>query len=147
MDIQIFESRVLSAITGIDYDVARLWEAGERIYDMPGIGKGAQMCVEGWYGFVSSEASEGYWEGNILSQKLGINNYELWGLLAFAIAAVGEGAATKQDLGLASIPQIDHVNEPEHGSPKLHHEFLTAFLNGIARKSSKAIGSGCGECL
>jgi aldehyde:ferredoxin oxidoreductase len=105
-------------------------------YDMPGIGKGAQMCVEGWYGFVSSEASEGYWEGNILSQKLGINNYELWGLLAFAIAAVGEGAATKQDLGLASIPQIDHVNEPEHGSPKVHHEFLTAFLNGIAEGKS-----------
>jgi len=34
MDIRIFESRVLSAVTGIDYDVARLWEAGERIWNL-----------------------------------------------------------------------------------------------------------------
>jgi aldehyde:ferredoxin oxidoreductase len=32
MDIQIFESRVLSAVTGIDYSVDKLWEAGERIW-------------------------------------------------------------------------------------------------------------------
>src|SRR4030042_2527432 len=43
-------------------------------YDMPGVGKGAQMCVEAWYGYHSGGSSEGYWEGNILSQKLGINN-------------------------------------------------------------------------
>jgi aldehyde:ferredoxin oxidoreductase len=32
MDIQIFESRVLSVITGVDYSVDKLWEAGERIW-------------------------------------------------------------------------------------------------------------------
>ncbi len=101
-------------------------------YDMPGVGKGAQMCVEAWYGFVDSASSEGYWEGNILSQKLGINNYELFGLMLFILAAVKNGAATKQDLGLPSIPQIDHAEETKHGSPKVHHEFLTAILNGIA---------------
>jgi aldehyde:ferredoxin oxidoreductase len=31
MDIRIFESRVLSAVTGVDYSVERLWEAGDRI--------------------------------------------------------------------------------------------------------------------
>lgn len=34
MDMRIFESKILSAITGIDYDVARLWEAGERIWNL-----------------------------------------------------------------------------------------------------------------
>jgi aldehyde:ferredoxin oxidoreductase len=34
MDIRNFESKVLSAVTGIDYDVERLWEAGERIWNM-----------------------------------------------------------------------------------------------------------------
>jgi len=34
MDIRIFESSVLSAVTGIDYSVARLWEAGDRIYTL-----------------------------------------------------------------------------------------------------------------
>jgi len=34
MDIRIFESRCLSAVTGIDVDVERLWEAGERIWNL-----------------------------------------------------------------------------------------------------------------
>jgi aldehyde:ferredoxin oxidoreductase len=34
MDIRIFESKILSAVTGIDYDVERLWEAGERIWNL-----------------------------------------------------------------------------------------------------------------
>ena len=101
-------------------------------YDMPGVGKGAQMCVEAWYGFINNGSSEGYWEGNILSQKLGINNFELLGVMVFALTAVGTGAVKKQDLGLASIPRIDHAAEPKFGAPKVHHEFLTALLNGIA---------------
>jgi aldehyde:ferredoxin oxidoreductase len=105
-------------------------------YDMPGVGKGAQMCVEAWYGFIDTASSEGYWEGNILSQKLGINNFELLGLMQFVLAAVGNGAVAKQDLGFSSIPQIDHINDPKHGSPKVHHEFLAALLNGIAEGKS-----------
>jgi aldehyde:ferredoxin oxidoreductase len=34
MDIQIFQSSVLSAVTGIDYGVDQLWEAGERIWNL-----------------------------------------------------------------------------------------------------------------
>jgi aldehyde:ferredoxin oxidoreductase len=34
MDIKIFESSILSAVTGIDYDVDQLWEAGERIWNL-----------------------------------------------------------------------------------------------------------------
>ena len=32
MDIRIFESQVLSAVTGTNYSVDQLWEAGERIW-------------------------------------------------------------------------------------------------------------------
>ena len=105
-------------------------------YDMPGVGKGAQMCVEAWYGFIDQKSSEGYWEGNILSQKLGINNYELLGLMEFVLEAIGKGVVGKKDLGLASVPQIDHANEPNHGSPRAHHEFIASLLNGIADGTS-----------
>jgi aldehyde:ferredoxin oxidoreductase len=101
-------------------------------YDMPGIGKGAQMCVEGWYGLVGKGSSEGYWEGNIMSQKLGINNFELLGAMQFILAAVGGGAVTKEDLGFDSIPHFDHATEEKFGSPKVHHEFLSFLLSGIA---------------
>jgi aldehyde:ferredoxin oxidoreductase len=105
-------------------------------YDMPGVGKGAQMCVESWYGIIDRASSEGYWEGNILSQKLGINNFELMGMMQFVLTAIGSGAVTEQDLGLASIPQIDHAKDPKHGSPKVHHEFLAALLDGIVEGKS-----------
>ncbi len=105
-------------------------------YDMPGIGKGAQMCVEAWYEYFSKGSSEGYWEGNILSQKLGINNYELLGIMSFITASVGHGILKKEDLGLTSIPQIDNLSDPEYGGQKAHHEFLTTLLNGIAEGRS-----------
>jgi aldehyde:ferredoxin oxidoreductase len=105
-------------------------------YDMPGVGKGAQMCVEAWYGYISNGSSEGYWEGNIQSQKLGINNFELLGLTVFALSAVAAKAVSRQDLGLTSLPQIDHAMEPKFGGTKVHHEFLAALLNGIAEGKS-----------
>jgi hypothetical protein len=64
-------------------------------YDIPGIGKGAQMCMEAWYGWFSGGSSEGYWEGNILSQKLGINNYELMGIMSW-LRAVQYGIVGKK---------------------------------------------------
>ncbi len=105
-------------------------------YKMPGIGKGAQMCAEAWYGFSGKGSSEGYWEGNILSQKLGINNFELMGMMSFILEAVGKGIVTKEQLGLTSIPHIDHAKEEKYGSPRVHHEFLTSLLNGIAEGDS-----------
>jgi aldehyde:ferredoxin oxidoreductase len=105
-------------------------------YDVPGIGKGSQMCVEAWYGYLSNGSSEGYWEGNILSQKLGINNFELLGMMVFVLSAIAAKAVTKQDLGLPFVPQIDHAAEPKFGGSKVHHEFLIALLNGIAEGRS-----------
>ena len=34
MDIRIFESSILSAITGVEYSVDKLWETGDRIYTL-----------------------------------------------------------------------------------------------------------------
>jgi aldehyde:ferredoxin oxidoreductase len=34
MDIRIFESSVLSAVTGINYSVNKLWETGDRIFTL-----------------------------------------------------------------------------------------------------------------
>jgi len=105
-------------------------------YDMPGTGKGAQMCVEAWYGYFSGGSSEGYWEGNVLSQKLGINNYELLGVMSFLRATVGRGTLRYSDLGLTSIPMIDNIGQPEFGGKEAHHAFLTNLLNGIANGTS-----------
>ena len=104
-------------------------------YDIPGIGKGAQMCMEAWYGWFSGGSSEGYWEGNILSQKLGINNYELQGLMIW-LRAVQYGIVDKKKLGLTSIPMIDHVGKLQLGGPKAHHDFLNELLKGIASGKS-----------
>ena len=104
-------------------------------YDIPGIGKGGQMCVEAWYGWFSGGSSEGYWEGNILSQKLGINNYELLGIM-FWLGAVQNRIVDKKALGLTSIPMVDHTGESQYGGQKVHHDFLTELLNGMASGKS-----------
>lgn len=101
-------------------------------YDMPGIGKGGQMCVNCWYGWYSGGSSEGMWEGNILSQKLGINHYELLGLMPFILYGVPSGIVTREDLGVTSIPIIDSSGTAEYGGKKAHHQFLEELLGGIA---------------
>ena len=103
-------------------------------YDIPGIGKGGQMCVEAWYGWFSGGSSEGYWEGNILSQKLGINNYELLGIMSWLLAM--RGMVDKKALGLTSIPIIDQAAQPKFGGQAVHHQFLTELLNGMASGKS-----------
>ena len=101
-------------------------------YDMPGVGKGGQMCVNCWYGWYSGSSSEGMWEGNILAQKLGVNNYDLMGLMEFIRLGVRSGVLTREDLGVTSIPMIDSAGVPEMGGKKAHHQFLTELLGGIA---------------
>ncbi|MGR3296368.1 MAG: aldehyde ferredoxin oxidoreductase N-terminal domain-containing protein, partial [Candidatus Bathyanammoxibius sp.] len=105
-------------------------------YDVPGIGKGSQMCVDSWYGFLHHDSTKGMWEGNILSQKLGINNMELYGLMRFLRKAVKAGILKKEDLGLSSIPSLEKREEPEYVDDKAHHAFLEEFLGGIADGTS-----------
>lgn len=103
------------------------------VYDVPGIGKGAQFCTDAWYGFFNPESTEGYWDANIMSQKIGINNFELSGIMIFLQKAVGKGVLKKADLGLtADIPMIDRKSEPEFGDAAVHHAFLEDLMDGIA---------------
>ena len=105
-------------------------------YDVPGIGKGSQMCTECWYGWFSGGSAEGMWEGNILSQKLGINNQELIGVMIFLVTGVGEGIFSRGDVGVTSIPMLDFANLPEFGGRQVHHQFLEELLCGIADGTS-----------
>jgi len=106
------------------------------VYDVPGIGKGAEMCVDVWYGWFNDNSAKSMWEGNILSQKLGINNFELQVLLMFLERGMITGAVKKEDTGLSSIPMIDHRSEPGYGGEKVHHDFLVELLGGIADGTS-----------
>jgi aldehyde:ferredoxin oxidoreductase len=112
------------------------------VYDIPGIGKGAQLCNDNWYQYSSGneamgESIKGMWDGNILSQKLGINNFELVGVMLFFYRTIKEtGILTKEDFGLSSIPAVERRKEPFFGSPEVHHAFLEELLGGIADGTS-----------
>ena len=101
-------------------------------YDIPGIGAGGQMCVEAWYGFYSGGSAEGMWEGNIMSQKLGINNYDLHGLMDFITGGSRKNLFTNEDIGISSIPIVDSRFKMKYGGKEQHHQFLTELLGGIA---------------
>jgi aldehyde:ferredoxin oxidoreductase len=112
------------------------------IYDMPGIGKGAQMCNDNWYQYFCGddkvgESIEGMWEGNLLSQKLGLNNFDLVGFMLLFYRLIKEtGLLTKEDFGLSVIPSVEKRKEKEFGGAEVHHAFLTEFLGGIADGTS-----------
>ena len=105
-------------------------------YSISDIGAGGQMCVEAWYGWFSGDSPEGYWEGNILSQKLGVNNYELLGIMIFLSYALRNGAVKKEDVGLTIFPVLDNSGKPQLGGQEAHHRFLTELVGGIADGSS-----------
>jgi aldehyde:ferredoxin oxidoreductase len=105
-------------------------------YDVPGTGKGVQMCTECWYGWFAGNSAEGMWDGNIMSQKLGINNRELLGMMIFLVTGVQEGVFSKADVGLTSIPMLDRSDQLDYGGTEVHHQFLEELLGGIADGTS-----------
>ena len=121
------------------------------VFDLPGVGRGAQMCNDNWYRYSSGnetvgESIEGMLEGNLLSQKLGLNNFELVATMLFFYRTIKEtGLLTEKDFGLSSIPAMIRRKEPEFGTPEIHHEFLTELLSGIADGTSP-LSSGIMRC-
>jgi len=121
------------------------------IYEMPGIGKGAQMCNDNWYQYSCGddrmgENIEGLWEGNLLSQRLGLNNFELVGFMLFFFRTIKEHAIlTKEDFGLSAIPSVERRKEPEFGGTQVHHEFLQEFLYGLA-DGTNPLSEGMPRC-
>ena len=101
-------------------------------YEVPGIGNGAQMCTDVWYGHTNPKATRPTWRGNILCQKLGINAFEMRGLHLFAPHAIKMGWATKEDFGFSSVPELELPADPEHGDDEAHHRYIEELLTGIA---------------
>jgi len=106
------------------------------VYEIPGIGRGTQMCADIWYGYYIPESTKGAWEGNLLSQKLGINNFELSGLLSFLLNAIPLGLVRKEDVALTSLPMLDPPSKSGHDNAEAHHEFLGELMMGIAYGTS-----------
>jgi len=106
------------------------------LYEIPGIGKGTQMCADGWYAS-AGKSPKAMWKGNILSQKLGINNFELMGVVSFLETLVDkEGGLKKEDVGLSSVPFLEPRSESEDENDRAHHLFLEELLGGIADGTS-----------
>lgn len=100
------------------------------IHHVPGIGMGGSKCANwGWSPMFSSEPRD-IWEANILMQKLGINSFDitcgipLLLLLAFQ-AGILSTREIEADIGLPATGWL--------GGTATDHEFLTVFLNKIAR--------------
>jgi aldehyde:ferredoxin oxidoreductase len=106
------------------------------LYEIPGIGRGTQMCGDGWYA-PTGRSPKAMWEGNILSQKLGINNFELTGVVSLLRACIDkEGGLKKEDVGLSSVPFLEPRSESEVENDRAHHLFLEELLSGIADGTS-----------
>jgi aldehyde:ferredoxin oxidoreductase len=119
-------------------------------YDVPRIGRGYATCGQFNYGLpgVRGRAESGddttwlgehkhtapaisaksMWEANILTQKLGINNFEIWGLTGFLWECCQESVFKIEDLGLPAPNWL--------GGTATEHEFLTALLSGIANRDN-----------
>ena len=100
-------------------------------YDVPGVGKGASMCASWWYGWFSQDPKSA-WEGQLLAQKLGINHFELLGLMVVVVDTLADGILTPDewaDVGLPSIPDVV-------GGDATDHDFLVKLLHGIADGTS-----------
>ena len=103
-------------------------------YNIPRIGQGAAICASWWwdkptyYGPYPGENAEAVWEAQLVSQKLGINQFDLAGMIGFMRTVLKEGLLTEKDLGLPLCERF--------GGKASDHEFLTALLYGIADGTS-----------
>jgi aldehyde:ferredoxin oxidoreductase len=103
-------------------------------YSIPRIGQGAAICASWWwdkphyYGPYPGQNTEAVWEAQLIAQRLGINQFELIGMIGFMRAALREGVLTGKDLGLPLCERF--------GGKATDHEFLSALLYGIADGTS-----------
>jgi len=101
-------------------------------YDIPGVGKGAQLCTDVWYGYATNPA----WGGSLSAQKLGINTFEMVGLMFFLRHYIPRGLAKKEDLGLSSFEVFELPTELAYRDHEAHHRFVEELLGGIAEGTS-----------
>lgn len=117
------------------------------VYDMPGVGRASQMCNDSWYCQSVPNASRGMWAGNILSQKLGINNFELSGIMGFLRQAIPMDLVKTEDLGLSSFPMLDQSWEAGEADEEAHHRFMEELTYGIADGTSPLAQGGLSRAV
>jgi aldehyde:ferredoxin oxidoreductase len=103
------------------------------IHYIPGIGLCGASCANWlWAPIFSSDPKE-VWEANVLSQRLGINTFEVMGgipaLLALSLeAGILTRKEIEEDIGLPAPKWL--------GGTATNHEFLTVLLHKIANGES-----------
>ena len=98
------------------------------LYDMPGIGKGAQLCTDVWYGY----ATEPAWKGSLLAQKLGVNTFDLVALMVFLGHGIPMGVVKAEDISPAWSQVLALPRESMYRDHEAHHHFVEEVLGGIA---------------
>lgn len=106
------------------------------VYDVPGVGQSASMCADWWYGNLHPGKAKSCWEGSVLSQRLGINNFETGAIMKFLERCIKDEGMKREDFGLSFDPVFSGDPESGNGVEKAHHEFLNDLLGGIASGTS-----------
>lgn len=119
----------------------------DAVLDVPGVGKGAAMCSawvyaecgirgpgeEGDTSYYTGEdkptapavTGKPAWEANMLTQKLGINQYDiLWNFMGWIWHCYKRGILSEKDTGLPTPEWL--------GGRATDHEFLTSLIEGVA---------------
>ncbi|MBW2370042.1 MAG: hypothetical protein JRH15_19390, partial [Deltaproteobacteria bacterium] len=100
-------------------------------YDMPGVGKGQAMCASWWWG-KEHDDTRAMWEAQLLSQKLGINQFDLVGIWHLMKEIATQGLLTKEEWEAVGLPPIPKI----WGGEASDHEFNSALMQGIADGTS-----------
>jgi len=103
-------------------------------YDVPGEGKGAVFCAHWWYGYTNpnKESARANVKASMLSQKLGINGYEMLTLIRLMNDTIKDQILTK-----AEWEEIAGVRLPEWlGGTASEDVFLETLLQSIASGKS-----------
>jgi len=102
------------------------------VYDMPGAGRGAQLCTDIWYYYATQPA----WKGSLLAQKLGINTFDLVALMSFLGHAAQSGLVTETDIGASWFQVLSLSGRDRYTNHESHHRFVEEITAGIADGTS-----------
>lgn len=98
-------------------------------YDVPGIGKGAGMCASWWYGFFSQDERVAF-KALHDAQRLGINHFDLLGLVFTVFETIGNDIVSPEEWMAAGFPlPVNFKGELSE------YEFVDRLLQGIAQGS------------
>jgi aldehyde:ferredoxin oxidoreductase len=106
-------------------------------YDMPGVGKGRAMCVSWWWG-KQHDDPQATWHAQMLSQKLGINQFDLVGIWMLLKEIATQDLLTREQWEQVGLPPIPRI----WGGEASDEEFNSALMHGIADGSSPLAQGG-----